>query len=87
MSQDHICTPFELKQFTFSFFRDNLTAFEFAKFIESKSEFRYTVIEVEFIIDAFRMFEEQASASFEISKNFYEKWKHIEIPRLRDEDA
>ena len=87
MSRDLICTPFELKNFAFSLNGENPTAENFARFIESKSRFKYTVIEIDFLIDAFRMFEEQASASFEISKNFHEKWKHIEIPRVRDEDS
>jgi len=83
LNQDQICTPFELKQFAFSFFNDKVTAFNFARFIESKSSFKYTVVEIEFIIDAFKIFEEQAKISFELNKNFYDKWKRLEIPMCK----
>ena len=82
MSRNLICTPFELKNFAFSLDGENPTASNFASFIESKSRFKYTVIEIDFLIDAFKLFEEQANASFEINKNFHEKWKHLEIPKI-----
>jgi len=83
MAQNLICTPFELKQFAFSLSGDNPTPFNFARFIESKSGFRYTVIEIEFIIDSFKALQEQALVSFELNKDIREKWGHLEIPMVK----
>jgi hypothetical protein len=49
MSNDEICSSFELKQFAFN---SKLTAFNFAKWLESKTGDKYTVIEKQFIRDA-----------------------------------
>lgn len=83
LNRDLICTPFELKQFAFSLFNDNVTAFNFARFIECKSGFKYTVIEIEFILDAFKIFEEQARVSYEFNEDFQSKWAHLDIPKLK----
>jgi len=83
MSKNQICTPFELKQFAFSLSGENPTVSNFARFIESKSGFKYTVIEIEFIIDSFKIIQEQALVSFELNKEFREKWGHLEIPMVK----
>ena len=83
MTQNLICTPFELKQFAFSLSGENPTVSNFTRFIESKSGFKYTVIEIEFILDAFRIFEEQVRLSVTLNKNFQEKWGHLEIPMAK----
>ena len=83
MPQNYICTTFELKKFAFSIFRDGPTTFDFARFIESKSEFKYTIVEIEFLIDTFKLFEELAQSFFEVNKDFSEKWGHLEIPKIR----
>lgn len=83
MLQDQICTSLELKQFAFSIHRDKPTAFDFAKFIECKSGFKYTVIEIEFLQDAFKILEEHIRFSSSTSKSFKEKWKNLYIPTVK----
>ena len=80
MSQDHICTPFELKQFAFSFSGDDPTVSNLSRFIQSRSKFKYTLIEIEFLRDTLKTLEELSRASAELSKNFKEKWEDLEIP-------
>jgi hypothetical protein len=58
MHKDVICTPFELKEFAFAEY--NPTAFNFARFIESKSSLKYTVIEKKFITDILEALNKQA---------------------------
>lgn len=83
MVQDPICTPFELKQFAFSLSGDNPTAFNFARFIESKSSFKYTVIEIEFLLDTFKMLEECVQFSNSVNESFRNKWKDVNIPMVK----
>lgn len=86
MSQNLICTPFELKQFAFSLSGENPTAFNFTRFVESKSGYKYTVIEMEFLIDSFRILEEQVQFFSELHANFQEKWEHLNVLRLKASD-
>jgi len=83
MSQNYICTPFELKQFAFSLSGDNPTAFNFARFIECKSGFKYTVIEIEFLLDAFKVLEEHIQFSINLNKDFKKKWENLDIPMVK----
>ena len=83
MHQDQICTSFELKEFAFSIHRDKPTAFDFARFIECKSEFKYTVIKIEFLLDAFKMLEEHVQFSYNLDQSFKKKWKNLDIPMVK----
>jgi hypothetical protein len=75
MHKDVICTPFELKKFAFAEY--NPTAFNFARFIESKSSFKYTVIEKKFITDMVEALAKQAASSNNLYNEFKEKWEDI----------
>jgi len=75
MHKDLICTEFELKQFAFA--EHNPTAFNFARFIESKSSFKYTVIEKKFIIDILEALAKQAATLNHLHHEFKEKWEDI----------
>ena len=79
MHLDQICTPFELKEFAHSIHRDKPTAFDFARFIECKSGFKYTVIGTEFLLDAFRMIEEQVQFSANLEQSFKQKWRNLHV--------
>lgn len=76
-STDLICTPFELKEFAFS--SHNFSAFNFARFVECKSAFKYTLIEIEFLVDAFKILEQHLISS----KNFKERWQNLDIPTIK----
>ena len=78
---DLICTPFELKTFAFSL--HNPSAFNFARFIECKSKFKYTLIEIEFLIDAFRILEQIKSFSDRVDIDFKGKWQEVSIPTVK----
>ena len=75
MSQDKICTSFELKQFAFN--EHNPTAFNFARWIESKTNKKFTVIEREFIIDALKALNKQAISLTMLNDEFKKKWQDI----------
>jgi hypothetical protein len=70
---DKICTPFELQKFAHSEYHP--TAFNFARFIESKSDKKYTVINRQFVFDALDAFKKQASFSNNLKEEFIKKWK------------
>jgi hypothetical protein len=74
INQEQICTPAELKQFSNSIAGYHPTAFSFARFLECISGFKYTVIEIEFILDAFKMIEEQARVCSALNEEFKSKW-------------
>jgi hypothetical protein len=80
-NNDEICTPFELKQFAFA--GHSPTAFNLARFIESKSGFKYTVIEIEFLLDAFKALEEHIQFSSNLGKSFRKKWQDLDIPMTK----
>jgi hypothetical protein len=73
--RDIICTRKELTHFAFSEYTP--TAFNFARFIESKSGKKYTVIEREFIFDALETLKKHTEFSENLSKEFKTKWKGI----------
>jgi len=79
MSNKNICTPFELKRFAHG--GQNPTVFNFAKWIESKTNRKYTVIELEFIADSLKALNEQASFAINLNDKFKAKWKEV-IGRL-----
>lgn len=83
MLKNQICTSSELQQFAFSIHRGEPTAFDFARFIECKSGFKYTVIEIEFLLDTFKMLEEYIQFSSNLSKSFKKKWKNLDIPMVK----
>lgn len=75
MSNKTICTPFELKEFAFAEY--NPTAFNFARWIESKSNKEYTVIERQFILDSLEAFNKQALFAANLNDEFRLKWEEI----------
>lgn len=78
---DLICTPFELKTFAFS--PHNPSASNFARFIECKSNFKYTIIEIKFLIDAFKVFEQIKSFADQLDRDFKGKWQEVSIPTVK----
>lgn len=72
MHSDKICTPFELKQFAFT---DNTDAFTFARFVECKSDTKYTVIEIQLVRDVLATIEHISVSSNDLNKSLREKWK------------
>ena len=78
---DLICTPLELKRFANEL--HNLSAFNFARFIECESKFKYTIIEIEFLIDAFKVFEQIKSFADRVDKEFRGKWQEVSIPTVK----
>ena len=80
-NNDEICTSLKLMQFAFGGQRP--TAFNFARFIECNSDFKYTVVETEFLLDAFKVLEEHIQFSSSLSKSFKAKWKDLDIPIVK----
>lgn len=72
---DKICDPFELKLFAFS--EHNPTAFNFARFIEAKSNRKYTIIEKKFIIEVFENFDKQSLFLSDLNRDFRQKWQAV----------
>ena len=75
MSNKTIFTPFELKKFAFA--EHNPTAFNFARWIESKSDKEYTVIERQFIIDSLEVLNKQTIFTSNLNDEFKLRWKGI----------
>jgi hypothetical protein len=77
MHKDRICEPLELKEFAFAEY--NPTAFNFARFIESKSGFKYTVIEKKFIIDMLESLTKEAEALNALHNEFKERLEDMSL--------
>ena len=70
---DEICSKHELKEFAYSDFEPS--AFNFAKWLESTTNDKYTVIEKQLIKDALLMFSHCITSATDVSDAFKEKWK------------
>jgi hypothetical protein len=70
---DEICSKQELKQFAYSDFEPS--AFNFARWIESRSKNKYTVVETQLIKDAVSMLSYYVTSASDVNDAFKEKWK------------
>jgi hypothetical protein len=70
---DEICSKLELKQFAYSHFEPS--AFNFARWIESRSKNKYTVVETQLIKDAVSMLSYYVTSASDVNDAFKEKWK------------
>lgn len=73
MYDDKICTPFELKQFAYT---DNTDAYTFARWIESKSSGRYTIVEKKMIEDTVHVLNHYITFASDINDTFKRKWQN-----------
>lgn len=76
---DNICTPFELKEFAFS---SDPSAWNFARWIESKSGNKYTVIEIELIRDALTAINHYLTNANDVNDELRQKW-HEQLKMLK----
>lgn len=72
---DRICTPEQLRNFAFA--EDNPTVFNFARWMKSKTDSKYTVIETKFITDVFDILAEQKVKSKDTHDEFREKYSQV----------
>ena len=75
MHKPCICTYSELIDFALN--ERHPTAFNFARFVEAKSEAKYTVTEKQFILDLLAAFADQATALSNLHSEFERKWREI----------
>lgn len=70
---DEICSKLEFKQFAYSDFEPN--AFNLARFVESKTNDKYTVIEIRLVKDVLATIEHITVSSNDLNKSLREKWR------------
>ena len=72
MTNDKICTDSDLKEFAW---RSEQTPFNFARWIESKTNDKYTIVEKEFIRDALQALESISDFSDGLNESLKKQWK------------
>jgi hypothetical protein len=74
MSNDEICSSLELKEFAFN---SKPTAFNFARWLESKTNDKYTIIEKEFIREALAALDVNAINACVVNDKLKKKWEAV----------
>lgn len=70
---DEICSKLEFKQFAYSDFEPS--AFNLARFVESKTNDKYTVIEIQLVRDALSTIVHVSNSLNDLNQSLREKWK------------
>ena len=84
MSNQTICTTEELRTFAWSFLNTNPKYFDFVQWLKSKTDNKYTIVDVEFLLDALKALDnivlennKSLLLTTNINEEFKKKWSYI----------